>query len=102
MEEEGEQEGEIEVPPEFEDIVEQLLCGLTDKDTVVRWSAGKGEHLLLSSKARGPFIQPSYATVHPIYALKDRTLDVPIEEFSYPTTCLSSATLKLVFSAQLL
>ena len=42
-EEEGDaDEDEIDVPSELEDIVEALLCGLRDKDTVVRWSAAKG------------------------------------------------------------
>jgi hypothetical protein len=31
-----------DVPDELEEIVEHLLCGLRDKDTVVRWSAAKG------------------------------------------------------------
>ncbi|EDV27936.1 uncharacterized protein TRIADDRAFT_21306, partial [Trichoplax adhaerens] len=33
---------EYDVPEEIEDILEQLLSGLKDKDTVVRWSAAKG------------------------------------------------------------
>lgn len=33
---------EVDVPEELEDIVEALLCGLRDRDTVVRWSAAKG------------------------------------------------------------
>lgn len=33
---------EMDVPDELEDIVEALLCGLRDRDTVVRWSAAKG------------------------------------------------------------
>ena len=40
-EEEGEQE-EAEVPEAIEEIIEQLLRGLGDGDTVVRWSAAKG------------------------------------------------------------
>ncbi|EDO35005.1 predicted protein, partial [Nematostella vectensis] len=36
------QEEEYDVPEEIEDVVEQLLIGLKDKDTVVRWSAAKG------------------------------------------------------------
>ena len=31
-----------EVPEEIEEIIEQLLRGLSDADTVVRWSAAKG------------------------------------------------------------
>jgi hypothetical protein len=33
---------DIDVPPEMEDIVDKLLQGLRDTDTVVRWSAAKG------------------------------------------------------------
>ncbi|XP_046352911.2 tubulin-specific chaperone D-like [Haliotis rufescens] len=33
---------DIEVPEEIEDVIEQLLGGLRDKDTIVRWSAAKG------------------------------------------------------------
>ena len=33
---------EFDVPEEVEDIIEMLLTGLRDKDTVVRWSAAKG------------------------------------------------------------
>jgi hypothetical protein len=40
-EEEGEEE-EAEVPEAIEEIIEQLLRGLGDGDTVVRWSAAKG------------------------------------------------------------
>ena len=42
---EAEEEGEGEeslVPEEIEGLIEQLLCGLKDSDTVVRWSAAKG------------------------------------------------------------
>jgi hypothetical protein len=35
-------EPHIYVPPELEDVVDQLLTGLNDVDTVVRWSAAKG------------------------------------------------------------
>lgn len=41
QEEEG-GDDELEVPEELEDIVDTLLCGLRDRDTVVRWSAAKG------------------------------------------------------------
>jgi len=37
-----EEEESIWVPDELEDIVEQLLVGLRDRDTIVRWSAAKG------------------------------------------------------------
>ncbi|CAM9714670.1 unnamed protein product [Chrysoparadoxa australica] len=39
---ESDQEDYAEVPEELEDVVEQLLRGLTDRDTIVRWSAAKG------------------------------------------------------------
>ena len=39
----SEKEGEgFEVPEQVEDIIGQLLTGLRDKDTVVRWTAAKG------------------------------------------------------------
>lgn len=41
-EEAEEDDDDIEVPTEIEDIVEMLLTGLRDRDTVVRWSAAKG------------------------------------------------------------
>jgi hypothetical protein len=37
-----ESDEDVYVPDELEDIVEQLLVGLRDRDTVVRWSAAKG------------------------------------------------------------
>ena len=40
--EEDEDEDEEEVPEETDAVIETLLCGLRDKDTVVRWSAAKG------------------------------------------------------------
>ncbi|XP_060071725.1 tubulin-specific chaperone D-like [Ylistrum balloti] len=33
---------EYDIPEEVEEVIEQLLSGLKDKDTVVRWSAAKG------------------------------------------------------------
>ncbi|EQC36821.1 hypothetical protein SDRG_05653 [Saprolegnia diclina VS20] len=33
---------DFEVPEELEQVVDVLLCGLRDRDTVVRWSAAKG------------------------------------------------------------
>lgn len=39
---EAREDEELDVPEELEDIVEALLCGLRDRDTVVRWSAAKG------------------------------------------------------------
>ncbi|OQR99031.1 tubulin-specific chaperone D [Achlya hypogyna] len=35
-------DGDIDVPEELEEVVDVLLCGLRDRDTVVRWSAAKG------------------------------------------------------------
>ncbi|XP_073436059.1 tubulin-specific chaperone D [Dendrobates tinctorius] len=35
-------EEEYDIPEEIENVVEQLLVGLKDKDTIVRWSAAKG------------------------------------------------------------
>lgn len=35
-------EEEVEIPEEIDDIMEYLLSSLGDKDTIVRWSAGKG------------------------------------------------------------
>ncbi|XP_067672679.1 tubulin-specific chaperone D-like [Haliotis asinina] len=37
-----EDDDDIDVPEEIEDVIEQLLGGLRDKDTIVRWSAAKG------------------------------------------------------------
>ncbi len=42
-EEEGEEEEEeYEIAEEVEEVIEALLAGLQDRDTVVRWSAAKG------------------------------------------------------------
>uniref|UniRef100_A0A674K1S2 Tubulin-specific chaperone D n=1 Tax=Terrapene triunguis TaxID=2587831 RepID=A0A674K1S2_9SAUR len=35
-------EEEYDIPGEVENVIEQLLIGLKDKDTIVRWSAAKG------------------------------------------------------------
>ncbi|XP_068120196.1 tubulin-specific chaperone D-like [Hyperolius riggenbachi] len=37
-----EEDEEYDIPEEIENVVEQLLVGLKDKDTIVRWSAAKG------------------------------------------------------------
>ncbi|OQR90902.1 tubulin-specific chaperone D, partial [Thraustotheca clavata] len=37
-----ENDEDFEVPEELEQVVDVLLCGLRDRDTVVRWSAAKG------------------------------------------------------------
>ena len=37
-----EEEEDYDVPDEVEEVIEELLCGLRDKDTIVRWSAAKG------------------------------------------------------------
>uniref|UniRef100_A0A7S2WC38 Tubulin-specific chaperone D n=1 Tax=Mucochytrium quahogii TaxID=96639 RepID=A0A7S2WC38_9STRA len=39
--EESEDE-DVDIPEEVEDVIEKLLCGLRDRDTIVRWSAAKG------------------------------------------------------------
>jgi hypothetical protein len=39
---EQEKEEDIDVPEEIEEMIEQLLCGLRDKDTAIRWSSAKG------------------------------------------------------------
>ncbi|KAK2172898.1 hypothetical protein NP493_921g01087 [Ridgeia piscesae] len=36
------EEEDYDIPEEVEEVIEQLLSGLKDKDTVVRWSAAKG------------------------------------------------------------
>ena len=36
------EEEDEEAPEELEEVVELLLCSLSDKDTVVRWVAAKG------------------------------------------------------------
>jgi len=36
------QEEDFEVPDEIEEVIEKLLGGLRDRDTIVRWSAAKG------------------------------------------------------------
>ncbi|GBG28544.1 Tubulin-specific chaperone D [Hondaea fermentalgiana] len=37
-----EDEDDADIPEEVEDVVEKLLSGLRDRDTIVRWSAAKG------------------------------------------------------------
>ncbi|RXM37453.1 Tubulin-specific chaperone D [Acipenser ruthenus] len=37
-----EEEEGYDIPEEMENVIEQLLVGLKDKDTIVRWSAAKG------------------------------------------------------------
>ena len=39
---EDDEDDDEEVPEETDAVIETLLCGLRDKDTVVRWSAAKG------------------------------------------------------------
>ena len=39
---EEEDEEDYDIPEEIEDVIEQLLVGLRDRDTLVRWSAAKG------------------------------------------------------------
>ncbi|BBN05956.1 tubulin-specific chaperone D [Marchantia polymorpha subsp. ruderalis] len=45
-ENESPEEEELDVPEIIEEVIEQLLTGLRDKDTVVRWSAAKGVGLV--------------------------------------------------------
>ncbi len=33
------------MPEVMEEVIEELLRGLRDKETIVRWTAAKGEHL---------------------------------------------------------
>ena len=40
--EDAEEEECFDVPESIEEVIEELLVGLKDKDTVVRWSAAKG------------------------------------------------------------
>ncbi|CAB3999614.1 tubulin-specific chaperone D [Paramuricea clavata] len=42
MENENELDENFDVPEDIEDIIEILLIGLKEKDTIVRWSAAKG------------------------------------------------------------
>ena len=39
---EEEEEEEFDIPEEVEEILGELLTGLKDKDTIVRWSSAKG------------------------------------------------------------
>ena len=41
--EEEDDDDEYDIPDEIEDVIEELLCGLKDKETIIRWSAAKGE-----------------------------------------------------------
>ena len=34
---------DYEVPDELEDVIEELLTGLRSSETIIRWSAAKGE-----------------------------------------------------------
>ena len=42
-----EEEDDYDVPEEIEDVIEELLNGLRDPETVVRWTSAKGEYILL-------------------------------------------------------
>ena len=50
---------DFEVPEELEDLVEYLLNGLCDSDTIVRWSAAKGLGRLTSRLPQVPCISLS-------------------------------------------
>ena len=41
-EDDDDEDSDDDVAEEMEEVIEQLLIGLRDKDTVVRWSAAKG------------------------------------------------------------
>jgi hypothetical protein len=41
--EEEDNEGDYEVPDEIEEVIEELLTGLRSSETIIRWSAAKGE-----------------------------------------------------------
>lgn len=43
-----------QIPGEIEEIIEQLLSGLRDKDTIVRWSAAKGVGRITNRLGREP------------------------------------------------
>lgn len=52
---------DFEVPENLEDVIEQLLTGLCDTDTVVRWSSAKGLGRIASKL---PQVQFSWAISH--------------------------------------
>ena len=45
--EEEEFDGDYEVPDEMEEVIEELLTGLRSSETIIRWSAAKGNHYLV-------------------------------------------------------
>ncbi|XP_051132533.1 tubulin-folding cofactor D [Andrographis paniculata] len=65
--EEEEEEEDMDVPDIIEDIIEVLLSGLRDTDTIVRWSAAKGVGRIASRLT---------------YALSDEVLSSVLELFS--------------------
>jgi hypothetical protein len=44
------------VPEVMEEVIEELLRGLRDKETIVRWTAAKGEHLSILVLTSSVFI----------------------------------------------
>jgi hypothetical protein len=44
------------VPEVMEEVIEELLRGLRDKETIVRWTAAKGEHLSILGLTTSVFI----------------------------------------------
>ena len=61
------------MPEELEDILELLLCGLRDEETVVRWSAAKGVGRVTSRLPR---------------ALADEVLQNLLQFFRSALTCV--------------
>ena len=67
MEEKGdglveEMDDEYDVPEEVEDVIEELLAGLRDRETVVRWTAAKGIFLLNHLNKIDKYISAETAT----------------------------------------
>lgn len=61
----------VSVALQVEDVIQQLLDGLRDKDTVVRWSAAKGE-LLWTSSSMAAALSPSGLVLAGVGRIVDR------------------------------